>query len=113
MGAIRKLYVDLQVRSADAVKSLVAFGRTFQTVDKVVAQAATSIERNADRVAAALARVSSGAAQVRAAGSGGGGGGGGDDPLPLISGGDADHRRPALERQALPMRGWTPSGGQP
>lgn len=76
MGAIRKLYVDLQVRSADAVKSLVAFGRTFQTVDKVVAQAATSIERNADRVAAALARVSSGAAQVRAAGGGGGGGGG-------------------------------------
>ena len=74
MGAIRKLYVDLQVRSADAVKSLVAFGRTFQTVDKVVAQAATSIERNADRVAAALARVSSGAAQVRAAGGSGGGG---------------------------------------
>lgn len=74
MGAIRKLYVDLQVRSADAVKSLVAFGRTFQTVDKVVAQAATSIERNADRVAAALARVSSGAAQVRAAGGAGGGG---------------------------------------
>ena len=77
MGAIRKLYVDLQVRSADAVKSLVAFGRTFQTVDKVVAQAATSIERNADRVAAALARVSSGAAQVRAAGGAGGTGGGG------------------------------------
>ena len=76
MGAIRKLYVDLQVRSADAVKSLVAFGRTFQTVDKVVAQAATSIERNADRVAAALARVSSGAAQVRSAGGGGGAGSG-------------------------------------
>lgn len=76
MGAIRKLYVDLQVRSADAVKSLVAFGRTFQTVDKVVAQAATSIERNADRVAAALARVSSGAAQVRSAGGASGGSGG-------------------------------------
>lgn len=77
MGAIRKLYVDLQVRSADAVKSLVAFGRTFQTVDKVVASAATSIERNADRVAQALARVSSGAAQVRAAGVGGTVGGAG------------------------------------
>lgn len=75
MGAIRKLYVDLQVRSADAVKALVGFGRTFQTVDKVVAAAAASIERNADRVAQALSRVSSGAAQVRAAGAGGGGGG--------------------------------------
>lgn len=74
MGAIRKLYVDLQVRSADAVKALVGFGRTFQTVDKVVATAAASIERNADRVAQALSRVSSGAAQVRAAGGGGGGG---------------------------------------
>ena len=34
MGAIRKLYVDLQVRSADAVKSLVAFGRTFQKLER-------------------------------------------------------------------------------
>lgn len=72
MGAIRKLYVDLQVRSADAVKALVAFGRTFQTVDKVVANAATSIERNADRVAQALTRVASGAASVRSAGAAGG-----------------------------------------
>jgi len=72
VGAIRKLYVDLQVRSADAVKALVAFGRTFQTVDKVVANAATSIERNADRVAQALTRVASGAASVRSAGAAGG-----------------------------------------
>ena len=85
MGAIRKLYVDLQVRSADAVKALVGFGRTFQTVDKVVATAAASIERNADRVAQALSRVSSGAAQVRAAGAGGGGGGG--SPRGRASGG--------------------------
>lgn len=72
MGAIRTLYTDLKLRSADALKGLVAYGKQWQTIEKVVANAATSIERNADRAAAAMARMATGAARA-----GGGGGGGG------------------------------------
>lgn len=74
MGAIRTLYTDLKLRSADALKGLVVYGRQWQTVEKVVASAAASIEKNADRAAAAMARMSTGAAQVRTAGSGASGG---------------------------------------
>ena len=51
MGAIRTLYTDLKLRSTDALKGLVAYGKQWQAMDKIVANAATSIERNADRVA--------------------------------------------------------------
>ena len=90
MGAVRTLYTDLKLRSADALKGLVAYGRQWQTVDKVVATAAASIERNADRAAAAMARMADGAAGLRAAGGGGGGGfgggrtGGGRGPDPAV-----------------------------
>ena len=69
MGAIRTLAVDLIVNSTKGVKSLVAFGREFKAVERIVANAATSIERNADRVAAALTRVAAGAANVRTVGA--------------------------------------------
>lgn len=68
MGAIRTLYTDLKLRSTDALKGLVAYGKQWQAMDKIVANAATSIERNADRVAAALTRVAAGAANVRTVG---------------------------------------------
>ena len=69
MGAIRTLYTDLKLRSTDALKGLVAYGKQWQAMDKIVANAATSIERNADRVAAALTRVAAGAANVRTVGA--------------------------------------------
>ena len=77
MGVIRRLVTELELRSATALKGLVAYGRTWQTIEKVVANSAAAIERNADRAAAAMARMADGAAAVRASGGGSGGGGGG------------------------------------
>ncbi len=73
MGAIRTLYTDLKLRSDAALKGLVAYGRQWKAIERVVANTATSIEKNADRAAAAMARMSSGAATMRGAGGGGGG----------------------------------------
>lgn len=74
MGVIRKLVTVLALDSSAALKGLVAYGRQWQVIEKVVATAASSIERNADRAAAAMARMATGAAQVRAGGGSSGAG---------------------------------------
>jgi len=76
VGVIRKLVTVLALDSTAALKGLVAYGRQWQAIEKVVANAAASVEKNADRAAAAMARMASGAAQVRASGGGGSSGGG-------------------------------------
>lgn len=74
MGAIRTLYTDLVLRADKAVKGLKLYDRLWKQVAKSVETSATAIEKAADRSAAAMARISEGAAVLRAgAGAGMGG----------------------------------------
>lgn len=82
MGAIRTLFTDLGLRADKAVKGLKLYDKLWQQVAKSVETSATAIEKAADRSAAAMARISEGAAALRAsapasraAPSGRGGGG--------------------------------------
>lgn len=73
MGAIRTLYTDLALRADKAVKGLKLYDRLWKQVAKSVETSATAIEKAADRSAAAMARISEGAALLRAgAGAGAG-----------------------------------------
>ncbi len=66
MGAIRTLFTDLGLRADKAVKGLKLYDKLWQQVAKSVETSATAIEKAADRSAAAMARISEGAAALRA-----------------------------------------------
>ena len=84
MGAIRTLFTDLGLRADKAIKGLKLYDKLWQQVAKSVETSAAAIEKAADRSAAAMARISEGAASLRASapssraapGVRGGGGGG-------------------------------------
>lgn len=82
-GVLRRLVTEVVLKSADAVKGLKVYDRLWKATAKSVEASATAIEKAADRAGAAMARMSEGAAAVRAGvgglggGRGGGSGGGG------------------------------------
>lgn len=73
---IRKKVVKIGLDAADALKGLKVFEKAFQATANVVDKVAGSIEKSADRAAAALAKLGQGAGAVREAARGSGGGSG-------------------------------------
>lgn len=104
-GVLRRLVTVIELRSREALAGLKLYDRTWKAVAKGVDAAAAQIEKSADRAAAAMSRVSAGAAGVRA-GAGGGAGGrgrGGGGAAGRAAAGPSAARQAGLAAGAAPI----------